>query len=47
MAIKLQDKTLYLRVDKKKNDGTMPLYIRFQWDLTSCPKSGMRMRKRC
>lgn len=30
MAIKLQDKTLYLRVDKKKNDGTMPLYIRFR-----------------
>ncbi len=29
MAIRLQDKTLYLRGDKKKKDGTMPLYIHF------------------
>lgn len=30
MAIKLQRATLYLRVDKKKRDGRMPLYVRFR-----------------
>lgn len=30
MAIKIQEPTLYLRVDKKKKDGKMPIYIRFQ-----------------
>lgn len=30
MAIKLQRATLYLRVDKKKSDGRMPLYVRFR-----------------
>lgn len=30
MAIRIQKPTLYLRVDKKKKDGKMPIYIRFQ-----------------
>ena len=30
MAIRLQRATLYLRVDKKKKDGRMPLYVRFR-----------------
>ena len=30
MAIRLQRATLYLRVDKKKTDGRMPLYVRFR-----------------
>ena len=30
MAIRLQRATLYLRVDKKKRDGRMPLYVRFR-----------------
>lgn len=30
MAIRLQEYTLYLRNDKKKKDGKMPLYIRFR-----------------
>ena len=30
MAIKIQEPTLFLRVDKKKKDGRMPIYIRFQ-----------------
>ena len=30
MAIKIQEPTLYLRVDKKKKDGKMPICIRFQ-----------------
>ena len=30
MAIRLQRATLYLRGDKKKSDGRMPLYVRFR-----------------
>lgn len=30
MAIRLQRATLYLRVDKKKKDGRIPLYVRFR-----------------
>ena len=30
MAIKIQEPTLFLRVDKKKKDGRMPIYIRVQ-----------------